>query len=242
MYLDVSMLGDYYKYYVLLLDWSLCHYVTLFFVSCIVFVLKLILSCVFLLQPFFCFFTHGISFFIPSLPVCVCVFWAKVSCGQCVYTGFVFVLIHSATLCVLIRAFSLFPFRILFVGCTYCHLKVNCFLVVFVVSSVSFFFYCFLPLWFDAFFWGGGHARGMWMFLGQGSNRDHHSSDPSNTRSLTCFAVRERLMTFLVLCLYSFLSNFCVSVKGSVFVVPMRFIYDNLCVEKAVGYLSSSMV
>ena len=156
MYLDVSMLGDYYKYYVLLLDWSLCHYVTLFFVSCIVFVLKLILSCVFLLQPFFCFFTHGISFFIPSLPVCVCVFWAKVSCGQCVYTGFVFVLIHSATLCVLIRAFSLFPFRILFVGCTYCHLKVNCFLVVFVVSSVSFFFYCFLPLWFDGFFWGGG--------------------------------------------------------------------------------------
>ena len=98
--------------YILLLDCSLHHYVVFFVFHCRLGFNLFCQTQALLLQPSFHF--HEISFSIPLLLVCVHLYLRWVSWRQHKYWSCV--LIHSATLCLLVGAFQPCTFKVIIDG------------------------------------------------------------------------------------------------------------------------------
>ena len=108
MHLNVPMLGAYvvtYRYnYIFFLDCSLDHYVLSFFVSCNSLYFK-----VYFVWYNFCYLTFFFFFHPLTFSLCISLNLKWVSCRQHLFGSCFY--IHSATLCVLIGAFSTFTFK-----------------------------------------------------------------------------------------------------------------------------------
>ena len=141
-----------YKCCIFLLDWPLYHYVMFFLSFVTVFILKSILSDISIATPaFFLFpFAWNIFFHHLTFSLCVSLDLKWVSCRQHVDGSCSF---HSATLCILIGAFSALTFKVIidmYVLIAFCLL----FFIVFVILLCSFLllFPCGLMIFFMVMF------------------------------------------------------------------------------------------
>ena len=106
----------YLQLFIFFLDWSLDHYVVSFFVSWNSLCFKVYFACISIATPAFFGFPFALNTFfhlrIFSLYVSLDLKW--VSCRQHIHRSYI--CFHSAPLCLLIEAFSLFTFKVIING------------------------------------------------------------------------------------------------------------------------------
>ena len=129
---------DIYSCYVFLLDWSLHHYVVSFLISCSHLYFKVYLSDMRIATPaFFCLpFSWKIFFHPLTINLYVSLGLRWVSCREHIH-GSCFC-IHSASLCLLVGAFSPFTFKVIIDM----YVTIAIFLIIWGWFCRSFFFSC----------------------------------------------------------------------------------------------------